>query len=277
MKTNKLDSNIKEKFANRSIEPSVSAWERLSAQLDEQPKLKKKGWFFYIGYAASILAIISIGIYSFSDNDKQVEQPKQIIVEEIIDTTSIRNNIEQHFNEFPIEKAIVATEVEEKKERLLEKKQLSNVIAYNKTIVIPTKEEPQKSKKILATIEEDVQVLDERYFNKKETIVSVKDTKIIIKEKNNSRIKVNAADLLFAVTNTSNEVKETFIKKNVSREELLKTIKNELQKSNLKVNPQTILAEVERTINDDEFENNFLKSLKTRITNIATAIASRND
>ena len=274
MKTNKLDSNIKEKFANRSIEPSVSAWERLSAQLDEQPKQKKKGWFFYIGYAASILALISIGIYSFSDSYKQVEQPKQIIVEEIIDTTSILNKIEQHFNEIPDEKAIVVTELEEKKEMQQKKKQPTNVIANNMTTVIKTKKEPIKT---LATIEEDVQVLDEKKLNKKEIIASVKEPEIIIKEKNNSRIKVNAADLLFAVTSSSNEVKELFIKNNVSREDLLKTIKNELQKSNLKVNPQTILAEVERTINDDAFENNFLKSLKTRITNIATAIASRND
>lgn len=274
MKTNKLDSNIKEKFANRSIEPSVSAWERLSAQLDEQPKQKKKGWFFYIGYAASILALISIGIYSFSDSYKQVEQPKQIIVEEIIDTTSILNKIEQHFNEIPVEKAIVATEIEEKKEMQQKKKQLSNVIANLKATVLKTKKEPIKK---IATIEEDVQVLDEKKLNKKEIIASVKEPEIIIKEKNNSRIKVNAADLLFAVTSSSNEVKELFIKNNVSREDLLKTIKNELQKSNLKVNPQTILAEVERTINDDAFENNFLKSLKTRITNIATAIASRND
>ena len=46
MKTNKLDNNIREKFANRTLEPSVSAWERLSSQLDEQPQQKKRGWFF---------------------------------------------------------------------------------------------------------------------------------------------------------------------------------------------------------------------------------------
>ncbi|MFT5212416.1 MAG: hypothetical protein ACI9WV_000119, partial [Patiriisocius sp.] len=54
MKKDKLDNNVKEKFGQREIAPSASAWERLSAQLDEQPKQKKKGWFFYAGYAASI-------------------------------------------------------------------------------------------------------------------------------------------------------------------------------------------------------------------------------
>ena len=47
MKTNKLDHSVKEKLANRTFIPSASAWERLSMKLDEQPKEKKRGWFFY--------------------------------------------------------------------------------------------------------------------------------------------------------------------------------------------------------------------------------------
>lgn len=48
------------------------------------------------------------------------------------------------------------------------------------------------------------------------------------------------------------------------KKNFLKAIKSELIKSDLKVNPETILAEVERSINDDVFENNFLKSLKKK-------------
>ena len=47
MKKNKLDTNIKEKFEQRKIAPSANAWERLSLQLDLQPKQKKKGWFWF--------------------------------------------------------------------------------------------------------------------------------------------------------------------------------------------------------------------------------------
>jgi ABC-type uncharacterized transport system substrate-binding protein len=93
----------------------------------------------------------------------------------------------------------------------------------------------------------------------------------------NSKIKINANDLLFAVTHTPKEVKAYYAKYNVNREDVLKTIKSELKKSNLKVNPETILAEVERTIDDDVFQNNFLKSLKNKVSDIASAIASRND
>jgi len=83
--------------------------------------------------------------------------------------------------------------------------------------------------------------------------------------------------LLFAVTHSSTEVKEYYAKLNLTREDVLSTIKNELKNSNIKVSPEAILAEVERTIGEEDFQNNFLQSLKKRVTDIATAIASRND
>ena len=82
---------------------------------------------------------------------------------------------------------------------------------------------------------------------------------------------------MYAVTHSSTEVKQYYAKHNLTRDDVLKTIKSELQKSNIKINPNTILAEVERTIGEEDFQNNFMKSLKTKISNIATVIASRND
>ena len=93
----------------------------------------------------------------------------------------------------------------------------------------------------------------------------------------NNSIKINSDDLLYAVTHTSKEVKAYYAKYNINREDVLKTIKGELKKSNLKVDPNTILAEVERSIDDDYFENSFMKSLKRRVSDIAVAIAARND
>ena len=83
--------------------------------------------------------------------------------------------------------------------------------------------------------------------------------------------------MLFAVTHSQKEVKAYYAKYQINRDDVLKTIKSELKKSNLKVNPETILAEVERSIDDDDFQNNFLKNLKRKVSDIATAIASRNN
>jgi hypothetical protein len=280
MKKNKLDNSIKEKFSERTIEPSVSAWERLSVKLDEQPNQNKKSWFSYIGYAASVLVLISVGIYTFSEGEHAFTK-KQIIVEENRDTTSIQNKVEQHFNAISNEKAIVKSEkgVKKQKNKFIGAKNI-----HKKTMAL-------KDKRLV--LARNGSLLKENLISKnKEKIRNVKikeNIPIIIpirqefknktskKQHINRRITVDADDLLFAVTNSSMEFEQKDAKQIMSRKEMLKSIKIELKKSNLKVNPEIILSEVERTINNDIFQNNFLKSLKKRISNITSAIASRND
>ena len=276
MKTNKLDHNIKEKFAKRTLEPSASAWERLSVQLDEQPKQKKKGWFFYIGAAASILLLVSIGI-QFFNSEKETILPKDIVVEVPIDTNSIDKKIELFINEIPVEEAIV----ENKNIENREKKQ-----DFNKNIIANKVEQSFISKKTNVITKYKTTIIQ----NKKNTIIAkveenknripkIEESKKIkyLKQDPNSKIKINSDDLLYAVTHSPQEVKTYYAKYKVDRNAILKTIQDQLKESNLKVNPETILAEVERTIDDDDFQNNFMKSLKRRVSDIASAIASRND
>jgi len=97
-----------------------------------------------------------------------------------------------------------------------------------------------------------------------------------LKEASNKTIHIDSEDLLFAVTHSQQDVANYYNKKRLSRESLLKIINDELEKSNLKVNPKTILAEVEQSIHDAYIENNFLKSIRETITTLASAIASRN-
>jgi len=280
MKKDKLDNSIKEKFLNRTLEPSVSAWERLSVKLDKQPKENNKGWFFYIGYAATILVLISIGIYTLSEGE-QTSGSKQIIVEKNKDTTTIKNKIEQHFNTISIDKALVKLEkvVKKKEDKSIEVKNIiANSIAFKEKRVLLKKEESLINKNIILKNKGKISSLKIKENNPIKVLVNKGSRNESIKQQNfNSRIKVNADDLLYALTQRSNGIKEKGAKLNMSRNEILKTIKSELNKSNLKVNPEIILSEVERTINNDIFQNNFLKSLKKRISNITTAIASRND
>ena len=283
MRTNKIDKSIKEKLQNRTFKPSASAWERLSIQLDEQPQQKKRGWFFYIGAAASILLLVAIGI-QFSSNKPEEFKPNVIIVNNPIDTNTIDNKIDQFINEIPTEKAIVNTDkVEEKQE--VKKSINSNIIADKSTSVITTKEKTRKelNKRVIANKMNNVIPTKEESLVK---VVKVSDfhptnEKIkrekIFKQDPNSSIKINSDDLLFAVTHSSKEVKAYYAKHDLTREDVLKTIKSELKKSNIKVNPNSILAEVERNIGEEDFQNNFIKSIKRRVSDIATAIASRND
>jgi hypothetical protein len=268
METNNIDKNIKEKFANRTFEPSTSAWERLSSQLDEQPQKKKEGWFFYIGAAASILLLVSIGFQFFSDNTTEGKPMKEIIVVNPIDTTVIDAKIDKFINEIPIEKALVnVNEVEEK--------EIKNNI--KNTAFIETKKKSHIKKKSVLVVNNEIETIklnvDKNPLENNPSAIK----KEALQQSQNSRIKINSIDLLYAVTHNKEDVKTYYAKHSLDREDILRTIKRELKKSNIKVNPETILAEVERTIDEDDFQNNFMKSLKRKVSDFAIVIASRND
>ncbi len=279
METNKTDNNIKEKFAKREIVPSASAWERLSIQLDNQPKNKKRSWFLYIGYAATILILISVGVYTFSSNSLERMPLEDVLVKQEIDTAQILHKIDKVFKEVPIEKALVKSEIIKEKQIdtfILEKVSIKQSIARIDTDEILKKEAgthviiiESKENSSVVSIEENKAIITPT----KETIINKTSTQPILK----SRIKVNAEELLYAVTNESKYPLTISFERNTNRAELLTTIKNELEKSNFKVDPKIILAEVERAIKDDFFQNNFLETIRRNITNLATTVANRNN
>lgn len=270
MKTNKLDNSIKEKFANRTFEPSASAWERLSVKLDEEPKQKKIGWFFYIGAAASILLLVSISMYVFSDNSQKIIFKDDVVLEKI-DKDLIDKNINNLKTDLPVEEVIVQKDGVE----VAPEKTINNTIAEK--VILKESNNSTKIKSIKATQNKTIVIATVDDFSTElPENGDFKESKIL-KRDPNSAIKINADDLLFAVTHTPKEVSAHYAKYNVNREDVLKTIKSELKKSNFKIDPNAILAEVERTIDDDVFQNNFMNSLKRKVSDIAEAIASRND
>ncbi|MEO9570039.1 MAG: hypothetical protein ABJH82_06480 [Polaribacter sp.] len=268
MKTNKLDNSIKEKLQDRTFQSSASAWERLSNQLDEQPKQKKRGWFFYMGAAASILLLVAIGIQFLSSEKKEIK-PNVIIVDTPIDTNIIDEKIEQFINEIPVEEALVKNEKVEEKQK----------VNYNKNVIANKVKQSQINKEITSskTALNDIRIAKVEIPQKIHPTKERSIKKETLKQNPNSRIKINSEDLLYAVTHSSKEVKAYYAKHDLTREDILKSIKSELKKSNIKVNPNAILAEVERTIGEEDFQNNFMKSIKRRVSDIATALASRND
>ena len=279
METNKTDNYIKEKFAKREIVPSASAWERLSIQLDNQPKNKKRSWFLYIGYAATILILISVGVYTFSSNSLERMPLEDVLVKQEIDTAQILHKIDKVFKEVPIEKALVKSEIIKEKQIdtfILEKVSIKQSIARIDTDEILKKEAgthviiiESKENSSVVSLEENKAIITPT----KETIINKTSTQPILK----SRIKVNAEELLYAVTNESKYPLTISFERNTNRAELLTTIKNELEKSNFKVDPKIILAEVELAIKDDFFQNSFLEIIRKSMTNFATTVANRNN
>ena len=92
MEANKFEQEIQQKFNQRKIQPSDSAWERLSDKLDAEGQQKKKGWLLYIGYAASIALIISL---FFLGNTDETETPENTIVLQEITVPKIDKKLNQ--------------------------------------------------------------------------------------------------------------------------------------------------------------------------------------
>ena len=267
MKTNNIDKVVKQKLENRTFSPSESAWERLSMQLEEQPKKKKTNWVLYTGIAASILLLLTIAIQVFNTNEEVIIPENELVIDKA-DKEIINQKIDKLINEIPKEEAIVKEEVNIKKEKSSKTKNKKFDTNSKVAINIPvTKKELENIDEVKSITKTKDELLREASLARTENL----------KRSSNATIKINADDLLFAVSHTPKEVRAYYAKYNVDRKDALKTIDKELKKSNLTIDAETMLAEVERSIDEDDFQNNFLNTLKRRVTDLATVIASRND
>lgn len=279
METNKIDQICKEKLAQRTFKPSTSAWERLSVKLDEQPKQNGKNMFFYVmGIAASILLVVSLGI-GFFLKDKTPKTIEEKVVIQPIDTLQIKQKMDELLYQIPTEKILVKQDTEIKN-KAVRKNNPNKVVlsAFEKNSRQSQVHRADKKVILLSTISQKSTVKEQEYTAlsslKKDRLNPIK---LNTKDTAKSRIKINSDDLLFAVSHTPEEVKAYYAKYKIDRNEVLHVIKNELEITQIKIEPSLILAEVERTIEDEHFQNNFIQLVKKKVFGIANAIASRND
>ncbi len=280
METNNLEKKIQQKLQNREIQPSASAWERLSHQLENQEKKKKKGWFLYMGYAASILLIISLFFFLSDEQTNETAIPENTIVKEDIsipeiNTDKIKEVIEQEdaivVNPIQKEEKLIGTK-KELRNKLMETNNLKETVIAQKSVV--NKEKPVEAKVEIQDVirQKEEMVIAKTIENKNEELKNQTNFK-----KTNSTISVDSDALLYAVTHSKEEIKGYYEKYKISRAEVLKTIESELKKSKLKIDPNTILAEVEKDVNEESFKNNFYQLIKKRVSDVAVAIANRNN
>ncbi|MFY0631024.1 MAG: hypothetical protein JXR05_11630 [Flavobacteriaceae bacterium] len=278
MDNSKFEKEIQEKLQNREIQPSASAWERLSHQLDKQEKKKKKGWFLYIGYAASIAVIISLVFLLKGNGTNITVAPENTIVTKDVKTPEIdkKNFKEVKTDDGAIVKNETLKEVEEKQPVLKKKTFKKQIPATRDESVIAKKTTPKeviipkKKIDIKTVVKEDIVVAENKPLTKK----LKKDPEF---KKPEGVISVNSDALLYAVTHSKEELRGYYKKYKISRAKVLRTIEKELKKSNLTIDPTIILAEVERDVNEESFQNNFYRLIKKRVSDVATAIANRNN
>lgn len=288
METNNIDKIVSDLLDSRTIQPSNSAWERLSSQLDIAQEKKRKNWFILVGYAASILLVISVVFFMNTDDVVTPMHPEKIVTAPIIDTTKFVKPATE--NTISTETVIVKSDKVEVKQQQKntgitkrnpqikqEKIIVENPIVFaNNTIYV--KEEIKNQKQLNRIIVDSKSLLNS--VDSITTKVAETNNKIPKKVKKGNQlnsIHIDADDLLYAVTHTAEEVKAYYAKYNVNREEVLKNIQKELIDKGLKINANILLTEVEKTIDEETFKKSFLQVVKGKITGLASAIANRNN
>jgi len=261
-----IDKDIKNKFEERAIQPSASSWERLSNQLDMHAKRKRRRRFFYISSAASILLLVSIFALSLeSDTIEDSIIPEKMIVETPAKTPEVKKEIDDLLDK---NETIIAKNDTPKQEITPRKRSNKKAVDRNKELVpIEIPKTIMQNKDVIAKVDKSTG---------KGINLSADEVKLN-KKKGTSRISVNSEALLYSVTHTEEEVVAYYKAHKIDREDVLNSIKKQLKKSNLKIDARTILADVERDIDDASFKENFMKIIKKRVSDLATAIASRND
>jgi hypothetical protein len=80
MEPNNMENQIKEKLNAREIQPSTQAWDRLDAMLTVAEEKKTKRFpFWFIGVAASVLVLLTVGLFIFNQ-EKSISIPNDEIV-----------------------------------------------------------------------------------------------------------------------------------------------------------------------------------------------------
>ena len=274
MATNKFEREIQQKLNKREIQPSASAWERLSYQLDSQEKKRKRSWFLYVGYAASIALLISLFVFTNKNDEAETRIDDSIIVNKDSKLPIVEENTKVIIGNDNKEEVIV--------KRFTNKKNQEKPIIIKE--ITPINNDVIANKSIKSIEKEIDKTIDFKQPDSIRTVIvkkEVKDNLITIDTSKftplKNKISVDSNALLFAVTHSKEEIRGYYKKYKISQAKVLKTIQNELNKTNLKIDPSIILAEVEMEVNEESFQNNFYQFIKSKVSDVAVAISNRNN
>ena len=82
----KFEEDIRDKLEKRQLKPSSNAWKKLSDRLDEEPKMKTKTPFWWLGLAASFAGVLIVSSILFSKGSYTNIDTPALVEEETVKT-----------------------------------------------------------------------------------------------------------------------------------------------------------------------------------------------
>lgn len=263
----RIDNTIREKLENRILSPSPSAWERMSVQLDNADKKKKRKVFIFLGYAASILFIISTLLLITSEMNESEFAPRDQYVNQPVDSNSTNSkSLDLNGSRPKVQLAYQLNNVEVQRikgkipSQGIDDFTPSNIISSNWSSITNT-----ETMAALKSADSLTNRLEEEIKNE------IRPNEVFKKS-----IIVDSEALLFAVTQEKESIKKYYAEYRISRDAVLDSVRIELKKFNINVSAEAMLAKIENDLVEDNFQNNFLKKIKSSISYLANAIVTRN-
>ncbi|WP_040281199.1 hypothetical protein [Psychroserpens damuponensis] len=273
----KFEENIKEKLEKRTIQPSIDAWDTLSADLNTHNKRNKKSLIFYIGIAASVIGVLFVTSVLFNASENQLGEPT--IVE--TNTKEIQNNVALEATQnSTVEKEVVANISEEKNTQENNKKDIKSSIKNEPKLATASKQSIHKK------VKHNNQPLIE------EPLTIVKDTKhavAALNSVNTQKEKSSASALTFEevkVDEVINQIKTLELKNgtvtDAEIENLLKQAERDILRDRIynettrTVDADALLQDVEDDL-EQSFRTRVFEGLKSGFESVKTAVAERNN
>ncbi len=252
MERNKLDEFFRKHFAEREIEPSSNAWEKVSDKLDGAEMHPKSKWLRYASVAAVTAIVFSTVYYLEMAPKKNLVGPKaqEIPVEGTVLTDVENNTNSSDFINVQSEEVVQVDKEKENtpKEIVVEE---DTFLAQNSGV---RKEEKTEGSNVL--IQDDGMPLNETdvLINKKIEEVLVQVTNMESDDNKLTDLEVEAL-----LVQAQNEVlEETLVRKDNS------------------IDPNALLSQVELEL-DQSFRDQIFDKLKIGFKKVRTALADRNN
>jgi hypothetical protein len=267
MEQTKLENQIKNKLNQRCIPPAAASWDRLDAMLSvaepsesELVKPKRNWGWMYI--AASFLGFLLITTVYFSQTETMIDAGK-------IPSGVSKNQLVVNQTKLGGSKTrlvINQTQLGESKTRLALNQ---TKLGESKTKLVVNQTQLGESKTRLALNKNQLGVSKTQLVN--ESIINQKNNPIALdlksSESQNPEVK----------SNTTETIKPKYIASNVllASVQPATDVEKPARKSDLKIDPKSLLSEVEGELNQT-FRETTLERLSRNFKTIRTAVANRN-
>jgi len=241
MEPNKLETQFREKLNAREIQPSPQAWDRLDAMLSVAEEKKTKRPFGFLFIAASILVLVTAGMFFFNQKSIEVIPTNSVVVQEkdTVNSSSTKFQTpiieEKQQNQVAISSASSTINKQEEKKinpSIISQKTNNNQNQINKDKAIEFQNTEDIALKNLPKIQDITPIVVNNDANKKadELLVAKLENTSFATSSKNSKVKVNAQSLLSQV---DGELDQSFRETKLERiQRNFKTVKEALVNRN---------------------------------------------